>query len=203
MENLPLGKVVQHMESPAHAGWRMLSIVNETQLRRLLSAMLDPDEFLSDHGLRGLSRRHLRQPLTIEVGGVTDTLDYEPAESRTGLFGGNSNWRGPVWFPINFLLIETLRVYHRFLGDDFTVEFPTGDGKELTLAEVADELADRLIAIFRKGPDGRRPVHGTYRLPPDDPAWPTSSPSTSTSTATPAPAWAPPTRPAGRDWWPT
>ncbi len=171
VENLPLGKVVQHMESPAHAGWRMLSIVNEGQLRRLLGAMLDPDEFLSDHGLRGLSRRHLRQPLTIEVGGVTDTLDYEPAESRTGLFGGNSNWRGPVWFPINFLLIETLRVYHRFLGDDFTVEFPTGDGDELTLAEVADELADRLIAIFRKGPDGRRPVLGTYRLPQDDPAW--------------------------------
>ena len=171
VENLPLGKVVQHMESPAHAGWRMLSIVNEAQLRRLLGAMLDPDEFLSDHGLRGLSRRHLRQPLTIEVGGATDTLDYEPAESRTGLFGGNSNWRGPVWFPINFLLIETLRVYHRFLGDDFTVEFPTGDGDELTLAEVADELADRLIAIFRKGPDGRRPVLGTYRLPQDDPAW--------------------------------
>ena len=171
VENLPLGKVVSHMESPAHAGWRMLSIVNEAQLRRLLGAMLDPDEFLSDHGLRGLSRRHLRQPLTIEVGGVTDTLDYEPAESRTGLFGGNSNWRGPVWFPINFLLIETLRVYHRFLGDDFTVEFPTGDGDKLTLAEVADELADRLIAIFRKGPDGQRPVLGTYRLPQDDPAW--------------------------------
>ncbi len=171
VENLPLGKVVQHMESPAHAGWRMLSIVNEAQLRRLLGAMLDPDEFLSDHGLRGLSRRHLRQPLTIEVGGATDTLDYEPAESRTGLFGGNSNWRGPVWFPINFLLIETLRVYHRFLGDDFTVEFPTGDGDELNLAEVADELADRLIGIFRKGPDGRRPVLGTYRLPQDDPAW--------------------------------
>ncbi len=171
VENLPLGKVVQHMESPVHAGWRMLSIVSENQLRRLLGAMLDPDEFLSDHGLRGLSRRHLRQPLTIEVGGVTDTLDYEPAESRTGLFGGNSNWRGPVWFPINFLLIETLRVYHRFLGDAFTIEFPTGDGDQLTLAEVADELADRLIAIFGKGPEGRRPVLGSYRLPPDDPAW--------------------------------
>ena len=165
VENLPLGQVVQHIESPAHAGWRMLSIVDEAKLRRLLGAMLDPDEFLSDHGLRGLSRRHLRQPLTIEVGGVTDTLDYEPGESRTGLFGGNSNWRGPVWFPINFLLIETLRVYHRFLGDDFTVEFPTGDGDQLTLAEVADELADRLIGIFRKGPDGRRPVLGSYRLP--------------------------------------
>ncbi|MGZ4190955.1 MAG: MGH1-like glycoside hydrolase domain-containing protein [Solirubrobacteraceae bacterium] len=172
VENLPLGQVVQHTESPAHAGWRMLSIVDEGKLRRLLGAMLDPDEFLSDHGLRGLSRRHLRQPLTIEIGGVAETLDYEPGESRTGLFGGNSNWRGPVWFPINYLLIETLRVYHRFLGDAFTVEFPTGEGDQLTLAEVADELADRLIGIFRKGPDGRRPVHGGYRLPPGDPAWP-------------------------------
>jgi len=172
VEHLPLGQVVQHTESPAHAGWRMLSIVDEAKLRRLLEAMLDPDEFLSDHGLRGLSRRHLGQPLTIEVGGATETLDYEPAESRTGLFGGNSNWRGPVWFPINYLLIETLRVYHRFLGDEFTVELPTGDGDQLTLAEVADELADRLIAIFRKGSDGRRPVHGRYRLPPGDPAWP-------------------------------
>jgi hypothetical protein len=171
VKHLPVGDVVSHSESPTHAGWRMLSIVDEAKLRRLLGAMLDPDEFLSDHGLRGLSRRHLSQPLTIEVGGVTDTLDYEPGESRTGLFGGNSNWRGPVWFPINFLLIETLRVYHRFLGDEFTVEFPTGDGDLLTLAEVADELADRLIAIFRKGPDGARPVLGGYRLPQQDPAW--------------------------------
>ena len=171
VEHLPLGEVVSHLESPAHAGWRMLSIVDEAKLPRLLAAMLDPDEFLSDHGLRGLSRRHLQHPLTIEVGGVTDTLDYEPGESLTGLFGGNSNWRGPVWFPINFLLIETLRVYHRFLGDEFMIQFPTGDGDQLTLAEIADELADRLIAIFRKGPDGRRPVHGGYRLPPNDPAW--------------------------------
>jgi hypothetical protein len=172
VDHLPLGEVVSHLESPAHAGWRMLSIVDEDKLRRLLAAMLDPDEFLSDHGLRGLSRRHLSHPLTIEVGGVSESLDYEPGESRTGLFGGNSNWRGPVWFPINYLLIETLRVYHRFLGDGFTVEFPTGDGDQLTLAEIADELADRLIAIFRRAADGTRPVLGGYRLPPHDPAWP-------------------------------
>jgi hypothetical protein len=171
VNHLPLGEVVQHVESPQHSGWRMLAIVDEAKLRRLLAAMLDPDEFLSDHGLRGLSRRHADHPLTIEVGGVTETLDYEPAESRTGLFGGNSNWRGPVWFPINYLLLETLRVYHRFLGDGFTVEFPTGTGDQLTLAEVADDLADRLIGIFRKGPDGRRPVFGEYRLPQQDPAW--------------------------------
>jgi len=149
----------------------MLSIVDEPKLRRLLMAMLDPDEFLSDHGLRGLSRRHLEHPLVLEIGGVTETLDYEPAESRTGLFGGNSNWRGPVWFPLNYLLIETLRVYDRFLGDGFRVECPTGSGEQRSLGEVADDLADRLIGLFRRRPDGTRPVFGEYRIPQHDPAW--------------------------------
>ena len=172
VENLRPGReVVQHLESPAHAGWRMLSIVDEPKLRRLLMAMLDPDEFLSDHGLRGLSRRHLVHPLVLEIGGVTETLDYEPAESRTGLFGGNSNWRGPVWFPLNYLLIETLRVYDRFLGDGFRVECPTGSGEQRSLGEVADDLADRLIGLFRRRPDGTRPVFGEYRIPQHDPAW--------------------------------
>jgi hypothetical protein len=172
VDNLAPGQeVVQHRQSPAHPGWRMLSIVDETKLRRLLTAMLDPEEFLSDHGLRGLSRRHLQHPLVLDIGGVTDTLDYEPGESRTGLFGGNSNWRGPVWFPINYLLIETLRVYHRFLGDQFTVEFPTGSGDRLSLGAVADALAGRLIAIFLERLDGTRPVFGDYDLPQDDPAW--------------------------------
>jgi hypothetical protein len=133
--------------------------------------MLDPDEFLSDHGLRGLSRRHLTEPLVVQIGGVTETLDYEPAESRTGLFGGNSNWRGPVWFPLNYLLIETLRVYDRFLGDGFRVQCPTAGGDEMTLGEVTDDLADRLIGLFRRRPDGTRPVFGDYRLPQQDPAW--------------------------------
>jgi hypothetical protein len=172
VDNLTPGQeVIQHLDSPAHAGWRMLSIVDEAKLRRLLTAMLDPDEFLSDHGLRGLSRRHLEHPLVIDIGGVTETLDYEPGESRTGLFGGNSNWRGPVWFPLNYLLIETLRVYHRFLGDGFQVQCPAGSGDELNLAEVADELADRLIGIFRRRQDGTRPVFGDYRLPQQDPGW--------------------------------
>ena len=163
--------VVQHMHSHAHAGWRMLSIVDEQRLRRMLATMLDPREFLSDHGLRALSRRHADAPLRVEVDGVTATLDYEPGESTSGLFGGNSNWRGPVWFPINYLLIEALRVYHRYLGESFQVECPTGSGNALDLAAVADELASRLIGIFCRREDGSRPVFGGYRLFQQDPAW--------------------------------
>jgi hypothetical protein len=163
--------VVQHLDSPDHAGWRMLSIVDEHRLRRLLAAMLDPDEFLSDHGIRALSRRHADEPLHVSVDGVMATLDYEPAESTSGLFGGNSNWRGPIWMPINYLLVETLRVYHRFLGDSFTVEHPTGSGRQLTLAQIADDLAARLTGIFLRREDGTRPVFGEYRLLQDAPAW--------------------------------
>ena len=163
--------VVQHMDSPVHAGWRMLSIVDEDRLRRLLAPMLDPNEFLSDHGLRALSKFHEANPLHVDVDGVTATLDYEPAESTSGLFGGNSNWRGPVWFPINYLLLETLRVYHRYLGDGFTVECPTGSGQQQSLAGVADELAARLIRLFLRDGAGRRPVFGGYELLQADPAW--------------------------------
>jgi len=171
-ENRPgLAAVVQHMHSEAHAGWRMLSIVDESRLRRMLGPMLDPDEFLSDHGLRALSKYHEEHPLEVNVDGVTATLDYEPGESTSGLFGGNSNWRGPIWFPINYILLETLRVYHRFLGESFTVEFPTGSGRELPLAKVADELAARLTGIFLEREDGTRPVFDGYELFQRDPAW--------------------------------
>jgi Glycosyl hydrolase family 63 C-terminal domain len=171
-ENRPEGRqVVQHMAAEEHAGWRMLSIVDEDRLRRILRAMLDPGEFLSDHGLRALSRYHEANPLHVDVDGVMATLDYEPGESTSGLFGGNSNWRGPIWFPVNYLLVETLRVYHRYLGDTFRVECPTGSGVELTLAEVADELANRLTRIFLRRDDGTRPVFGGYALLQEDPAW--------------------------------
>jgi hypothetical protein len=163
--------IVQQIDSAEHAGWKMLSIVDEERLRILLAAMLDPGEFLSDHGLRALSKRHEQHPLQIDIEGVTATLDYEPGESTSGLFGGNSNWRGPVWFPINYLLIDALRVYHRYLGDAFTVELPSGSGNELTLAQVADELSARLIRIFLRDENGRRPVYGGYALLRDDPAW--------------------------------
>jgi hypothetical protein len=163
--------VVQHMSGEGHHGWRMLSIVGEDRLRRLLGAMLDPAEFLSDHGLRALSKRHEAEPLVVDIDGVSATLDYEPGESTSGLFGGNSNWRGPVWMPINYLLLDTLRVYHRFFGDELTVECPTGSGRQLTLAQVADELSARLISLFTKDATGRRPVFGDYELLQDDPAW--------------------------------
>jgi len=170
--NRPEGRaVVHHMESEDHAGWRMLAIVDEDRLRRVLSPMLDPSEFLSDHGLRALSRYHADHPLQISVDGVMATLDYEPGESTSGLFGGNSNWRGPIWFPVNYLLVEVLRVYHRYLGDAFQVEFPTGSGRTLNLAQIADELAGRLTSIFLRGEDGRRPVFGGYRLLQEDPSF--------------------------------
>jgi hypothetical protein len=162
--------VVQHIHGVGHDGWRMLSIVTPDRLRRLLARMLDPEEFFSDHGVRALSRFHRDHPLEVDVGGVMARLDYEPAESRSGLFGGNSNWRGPVWFPVNYLLVEVLRVYHRYLGDEFQVECPTGSGRSMSLAGVADELSRRLISIFLdKG--GRRPVFGGYELFQRDPAW--------------------------------
>jgi hypothetical protein len=162
---------VQHMPSPEHPGWRMLSIVDDEQLRRLLAVLLDPDEFLSDHGIRALSRRHAANPLHVSVNGASSTLGYEPGESQSGLFGGNSNWRGPIWFPINFLLVGTLRVYERFLGAGWKVECPTGSGQMLSLGEVADALAARLAGIFLARPDGTRPVFGDYELFQRDPAW--------------------------------
>jgi hypothetical protein len=159
------------MAHDEHHGWRMLSIVDETRLRRLLGAMLDPAEFLSDHGLRALSKQHEAQPLVVDIEGASARLDYEPGESTSGLFGGNSNWRGPVWFPINYLLLDTLRVYHRYLGDEFTVECPTGSGQQLTLAQVADDLSGRLVALFTKDSSGHRPVFGDSELLRDNPAW--------------------------------
>jgi hypothetical protein len=152
-------------------GATVLAVVDEERLRRILSAMLDEEEFLSGHGIRALSKRHQAQPLHVDVDGVSATLDYEPGESTSGLFGGNSNWRGPVWLPVNYLLIRALRTYGRLLGPGFTVECPTGSGRLLGLDEVADEVSRRLVGIFLRGNDGRRPVFGGYRLLQEDPAW--------------------------------
>ncbi|HEY1420910.1 MAG TPA: glucosidase [Candidatus Dormibacteraeota bacterium] len=165
-----LAAVVQHIHDPAHSGWRMLSIVTPDRLRRILARMLDASEFLSDHGVRALSRYHLDHPLEIDLGGVMATLNYEPAESTSGLFGGNSNWRGPVWMPVNYLLVEVLRVYHRYLGEDFKVAFPSGSARMLDLSQVADELAGRLVGIFLDA-GGRRPVFGDRARFEKDPAW--------------------------------
>jgi hypothetical protein len=162
---------VGHIQSTPRGESLFLSVVGSEQLRRLLADVLDEASFLSPHGLRALSRRHLEHPFTIQIQGVTATVDYEPAESTSGMFGGNSNWRGPVWFPVNYLVIEALERHHESLGDRFTVECPTGSGQQLTLAEVADELRRRLISTFLPGPDGRRPVHGGVERFSSDPEW--------------------------------
>ena len=147
----------------------LLSVVSPERLPRLLAPVLDEAEFLSPHGLRSLSRRHLEHPVTVELDGVTSTISYEPAESRSRLFGGNSNWRGPVWFPTNFLILHGLLRYRRSLGPDFAVEFPTGSGRRVPLGVVIDDLARRLIGLFTPDEHGRRPVHGAdprFAAPP-------------------------------------
>jgi len=149
---------------------RLLAMVDPDRLRRLLATMLDEEEFLSPHGLRALAASHRDHPFSIDLAGMTATVGYEPGESATGLFGGNSNWRGPVWFPVNYLMIEALRRYARYFGDSFTVECPAGSGMERTLDHVADELARRLVSIFLDDQDGRRPVFGGYEKFQTDPA---------------------------------
>jgi hypothetical protein len=150
---------------------RLFAVASPERLRRILTVMLDEDEFLSPHGIRALSAVHRDQPFVLEIGGITATVDYEPGESRSALFGGNSNWRGPVWFPINYLVIDSLRRFGRYFGDDFTIEFPSRSGETKTLAAVADDLTERLISIFRNDLEQRRPVFGTYERFQTDPAW--------------------------------
>jgi hypothetical protein len=164
------GNIFQ-VDVPGEGERRLLSLVDPDRLRRLLTRMLDEDEFLSPHGIRSVSRWHAAHPAVVDLAGVSHRVEYEPGESTTGLFGGNSNWRGPVWFPINYLLVESLQKYHHYLGDDFTVELPTGSGDMHTLWEVGTELSRRLIDIFLPGADGRRPVNGGSDLFDTDPAW--------------------------------
>ncbi|HEY3239000.1 MAG TPA: glucosidase, partial [Acidimicrobiia bacterium] len=152
-----------------HEG-RLLSFVSPERLRRLLATVLDPAELLAPHGLRALAASHWDAPFSIDLAGMTASVDYEPGESTTGLFGGNSNWRGPIWFPVNYLVIEALGRFGRYFGDDFTVEHPTGSGIQRTLTEVADDLAARLISIFLDDESGRRPVLGGYEKFQTDPA---------------------------------
>jgi hypothetical protein len=151
------------------SGRRILALVPPDRLARLLTRVFDENEFLSPYGLRSLSRYHREFPFTIDVNGMRATVDYEPAESTTPLFGGNSNWRGPVWMPLNYLSIEGLRTYHAIAGDSVRVELPTRSGNYVTIAAAADEIARRLISIFLPGDDGRRPVLRSYGTLQDDP----------------------------------
>jgi hypothetical protein len=162
---------LERTEEPGHQAHLLLALVNRQKLPRILSVMLDEAEFLSPYGLRSLSRYHLEHPFTCEMGGVPFTIDYEPAESTSGLFGGNSNWRGPIWFPLNYLVIESLQRFHHFYGDAFRVEFPTGSGTLITLAEIAEALCRRLASIFLRDDQGRRAVHGGRETFQRDPHW--------------------------------
>jgi len=148
---------------------RFLALANPSRLRSILRYMLDETEFLSPHGIRALSRYHRDHPYSIDVGGRQYRVDYEPAESTTGVFGGNSNWRGPVWFPVNYLIIESLQKFHYFLGDAYKVEFPTGSGKLSSLWDVAAELSRRLTRLFLRDENGRRPVCGENARLQNDP----------------------------------
>jgi hypothetical protein len=150
---------------------RLLSVVDRDRLTRVLKIMLDEAEFLSPYGIRALSRVHLEHPYVLQRGGLDYRVDYEPAESRSGLFGGNSNWRGPIWFPANYLIIESLQQFHHYFGDSFTVECPTGSGVKMTLDEVAAEISRRLTRIFLQDANGRRPVAGGIEKFQSDPLW--------------------------------
>jgi hypothetical protein len=172
LDNVP--NVPHHIEmtqSSARGIRRQLSIVSRRKLVRLLHYMLDEEEFFSPHGIRSVSKFHARHPYVLAINGQEYRVDYEAAESTSALFGGNSNWRGPVWFPLNFLLIEALQRFHYYYCENLKVECPTGSGQMKTLGEVAEEISRRLTAIFLRGSDGRRPVYGGAEVLQTDPHW--------------------------------
>jgi hypothetical protein len=172
IENRPdMTAGVACMRTPGMKERRLLAVVDRDKLRRVLRVMLDEREFLSPYGVRALSRRHLDNPYVLRLDGAEHRVGYEPAESSDGLFGGNSNWRGPVWFPVNYLIIESLQKFHHYLGDDYLVECPTGSGRMMNLWEVSAELSRRLSRIFLRGEDGRRPVFGGIEKFQTDPHW--------------------------------
>ncbi len=155
-----LARLVSRWHDPGHGERRLLSLLRGHRMKRLLARMLDETEFLSEYGIRALSRFHAEQPYSFPCSGLSLTVEYLPAESDSSLFGGNSNWRGPIWMPVNFLIIESLQKFHHYYGDDFKVECPTGSGKQMTINEVADELGRRLSKLFLRDDSGRRAVFG-------------------------------------------
>lgn len=162
---------VAHLKQSIPGCKRLLSVASPERLGRILNRVLDESEFLSPYGLRSLSAYHRGHPLELDLGGAAYRLDYEPAESTSGLFGGNSNWRGPVWFPLNYLAVEALRRYDRCLHDDLAVELPTGSATYRTLTDVADDLRGRLISLFLNDSSGRRPMFGSTERFQTDPRW--------------------------------
>jgi hypothetical protein len=171
IDNLPeFEDYIETVTTPTNIR-RFLSLVNRDRLRSVLSLMLDESEFLSPYGIRSLSRHHRDHPYILRLEGTEHRIDYQPAESQTGLFGGNSNWRGPIWFPINFLIIEALQKVHYFLGDEFQIECPTGSGRRMDLWQVSLELQRRLTRLFLRDDQGRRPVFGSIQKFQKDPLW--------------------------------
>ena len=164
-----LASLVSHWNEEGRGHRRLLSLLRGHRMKRLLTRMLDETEFLSDYGIRAISKHHDRHPYVFNVNGMDLSVRYLPAESDSGLFGGNSNWRGPIWFPVNYLLIESLQKFHHYYGDDFKIECPTGSGKFVSIDDAAREIAARLTRIFLKDEHGKRPVFSQYpRLQHDE-----------------------------------
>jgi hypothetical protein len=155
-----LANLVSRWDEPGRGERRLLSLLRGHRMKKLLERMLDETEFLSDYGIRAVSKVHERQPYTFWCSGVSHSVGYQPGESNSNLFGGNANWRGPIWFPVNYLLIESLQKFHHYYGDEFKVECPTGSGRFVTISEVACEVNRRLTRIFLRDEDGKRPVFG-------------------------------------------
>jgi hypothetical protein len=166
-----LASLVSRWQEPGVGERRLLALVRGHRMKRLLKRMLHPEEFLSEYGIRAISRYHLENPYRLELDGARYEVRYEPGESTTGLFGGNSNWRGPIWFPVNFLIIEALQKFHHYYGDDFLVECPTSSGEMRTLWHVATDVSRRLESIFLRDRNDRRPVFGQVELFHSDPYW--------------------------------
>jgi len=164
-----LAALISRWQEPGDGSRHLLSLLRGHRMKLLLRRMLDETEFLSDFGIRALSKYHELHPYRLELGGATHTVSYEPGESKSGLFGGNSNWRGPIWMPVNYLLIESLRKFHAYYGKDFRVEHPTGSGTFLDLNEIADELSTRLTRLFLVDGAGRRASHGAHPVFQSDP----------------------------------
>ena len=164
-----LAKLVSRWNEPGSGDRRLLSLLRGHRMKSLLRKAFDPEHFLSPYGIRGLSRIHREQPYELTLGGERFSVRYEPGEGETGLFGGNSNWRGPIWMPLNYLLVESLQKFHHYYGDDFKIECPVGAGQTVTLGGAADELRTRLMRLFLRDERGRRPVHGEHAKLQRDP----------------------------------
>jgi hypothetical protein len=174
MGRMPVLAATMHPTGPGHLGGAdrgILAMVTPERLRRILSRMLDENEFLGPCGIRSLSKFHEQHPFVFYVNGQEYKVDYLPAESNTGMFGGNSNWRGPVWMPVNALIIRALLNFYLYYGDDFKIECPTGSGNLMNLFEVSREISDRLAGIFLRDEHGRRPVYGGTKKFQNDPHW--------------------------------